>query len=90
MQSEPGSVKKHHVEKKSNGLVSNRTLEALPFISSLKFGLMIMVTLWIGVLRRSGADVFRVSFSDSQIHRIIYLVKNNFRQLSSSWRVLFN
>lgn len=40
-----GSVKKHHLEEKSNGLVSNKTLEDLPFISSFKFGLMIMITL---------------------------------------------
>lgn len=41
----PVSVKKHHVEEKSNGLVCNKTIEDLPFMSSLKFGLMIMVTL---------------------------------------------
>lgn len=37
------SVKKHNLEENSNGLVNNKTLEDLPFISSLKFGLMIMI-----------------------------------------------
>jgi len=73
----------HRVEEKSSGLLGNRTLEYLSFIFAMKFSLVTMVTLWIGVLHRSGTDVIRVCFLELQNCRII-CIERNYRQ-SSSW-----
>lgn len=82
-QQNPRNVKMHHAEEKSNGLLCNKTFEDLLFTFALKFSLMPMVMLWIGVLHRSGTDMIRVFFLELQNCRIIY-IERNYRQ-SSSW-----